>query len=54
MADFTGVPEKVKFIHTMAGYKKLKNIEIQLSDRLQIDHPEYYYRINRLLKDCLI
>jgi hypothetical protein len=54
MADFTGVPQKVKFIHTMAGYKKLRNIEVQLRDRLQIDHPEYYYRINRLLNNCLI
>lgn len=54
MADFTGVPGKVKFIHTMAGYKKMKNIEIQLRDRLQIDHPEYYYRIDRLLHNCLI
>lgn len=54
MADFTDVPGKSTFIHTMGGYKKLKNIEIQLRDRLQIDHPEYYYHINRLLNHCLI
>jgi len=54
VAEFTGVPGKVKYIHTMAGYKKLKHVEDQLRDRLQIDYPEYYYRINKLLRGCLI
>lgn len=54
MADFTGVPEKVKYIHTMAGYKKMKHIEDQLKDRLIFDYPEHYYRINKLLNDCII
>lgn len=54
MADFTGVPAKVRYIHTMAGYKKLKHIEDQLRDRLQLEYPEHYFRINDLLRRCLI
>ncbi len=43
-------PEKVKFIHPLAGTKKLKKIENSIEQRLRLLYPEYYFRINELCR----
>lgn len=48
--DFTGVPEKIKYMHLYAGHKKVKLYLDGLEYRLQKDHPAYYYKIINLLK----
>lgn len=47
--DFYGVPDRVKYIHTVAGFKRNKYIGDLLAFRLQKDYPEYYFRILNLL-----
>jgi hypothetical protein len=48
-ADYTGVPDKTKYIHTPGAFKQLKYIADSLEYRLHKDHPDYYSRIMHLL-----
>lgn len=52
--DFKGVPTKSPFLHLLYTHKqKQKNCEA-LASRLRKDYPEYYYRIEYLLKNQII
>jgi uncharacterized protein DUF6734 len=50
IADFTGVPGRMKFIHPVGSYKRRPEIAEHLANRLRKDHYEYYYRILNSLK----
>jgi hypothetical protein len=50
IADFTGVPDKIKYIHTCGALKHDKHIVDALEYRLQADYPEVYYNINNLIR----
>ena len=50
LADFTGLPSKTNYIHTVGVYKRMKYIGDLLAMRLQLDYPEYYYRILNLIR----
>lgn len=49
-ADYTGIPERTKFIHTPGALKRYKYLTQALEFRLQYDYPEYYYRIINLIR----
>lgn len=49
IADFTGVPDRVKYIHAIGFYKQGQLTCDFLELKLQQDYPDYYYRIKRLL-----
>jgi hypothetical protein len=49
--DFTGVPSNNKYIHMCAGNKRITFMLQNLEGRLLLDHPEYYFRIMRLMKE---
>jgi len=49
IADYTGVPCRTKYIHTIGALKKEKHIAHSLEYRLQHDYPCYYYHILDLL-----
>ncbi|MGF6849009.1 hypothetical protein QFZ51_004244 [Chitinophaga sp. W3I9] len=48
--DFTGVPERTRFIHTIGVLKKSWFTLDALEFRLRQDHPQYYQKINHLIK----
>lgn len=50
LADFSGVPAKIDYIHTVGVYKRMKYIGDLLAKRLQSDYPEYYYKILNLIR----
>lgn len=50
LADFTGVPQKTKYIHTVGVYKRMPYMGELLAYRLQTDYPEYYYKILNLIR----
>lgn len=50
LADFTGLPGKCKYIHTVGVYKRIKYIGDLLAYRLLTDYPEYYYKILNLIR----
>jgi hypothetical protein len=50
ITDYTGIPNKTKFIHTIGALKKDKHITDALEYRLQTDYPAYYYRILGLVR----
>jgi hypothetical protein len=53
-ADFTGVPANTRYIHTITGYKKRREIGDLLEFKLKTEHPHHYYRvINLLTNHCL-
>jgi len=54
LSEFTSLPNKSKFIHTVGVYKRMEYIGEQLAFRLLEDHPDYYYKIVRLLRTNLI
>jgi len=54
LAELLGAPKKTKFVHTVGAYKRQKQIGDLVAFRMQMDHPEYYYRIIRLLRSYQI
>ena len=50
ISDFTRVPSKVKYIHTIGKLKKSRYIIEAMEDRLAMDYPEHYFRIMNLLR----
>ena len=50
LAEFTGVPEKVRYIHPVGTYKKMPEIGRHVANRLRADYPGYYYKIENLLR----
>jgi hypothetical protein len=50
LADFTSLPDKGKYIHTVGHYKGIQYIGDLLEHRLLTDHPDYYYRIMNLIR----
>ena len=50
LAEFTSLPVKTRFVHTVGLYKRLKYAGEMLAFRLLTDHPEYYYRVLNLLR----
>jgi hypothetical protein len=50
LAEFTGLPNKTTYIHTVGVYKKIKYIGDLLAYRLLTDYPEYYYKILNLIR----
>ena len=50
IADFVGVPDKTRYIHTCGALKNDKHIIHALEYRLQTDYPDFYYRINNLVR----
>ncbi len=50
LADFTGLPNKTKYIHTVGIYKSIKYIGDLLEYRLLTDYPDYYYKILNLIR----
>jgi hypothetical protein len=49
LAAFGKVPKDTHFIHLLGPFKKQKNLEIALENRLLLEYPDYYYRIINLL-----
>ncbi|WP_299314971.1 DUF6734 family protein [uncultured Aquimarina sp.] len=54
IADFTGVPEKVKYVHAISGLKASNYIGDLMAFHLRRDHPDYYYKIINKLKEYKI
>jgi hypothetical protein len=54
LANFHLVPQKATYIHTVASYKTNNVICRLLARRLHYEFPEYYYRIEQLVKDNMI
>lgn len=50
LTDFTGVPNRVKYIHTIGDRKKQKQIVESLEYHLLLNYPEYYFKIINLLR----
>jgi hypothetical protein len=50
IVDLTGVPGRNKYIHLYSGYKKVNFYLDNLEYRLQKEHPDYYFRIQNLLR----
>lgn len=50
LAEFTALPDKTKYIHTVGFYKRIKFIGDLLEQRLQTDYPDYYYKIMNLIR----
>lgn len=50
LADFTGVPSRIKYIHPVGNYKRRKETGEHLSERLRMDYPEYFFLIMNLLR----
>lgn len=50
LAEFTGLPGKTHYIHTVGSYKRFKYVGEALADRLLLDYPDYYYKILNLLR----
>jgi hypothetical protein len=50
LCEFTGIPSNLHYIHTIGDYKKRQETHDMLAFRLELEFPEYYYRINNLLK----
>lgn len=48
--DFTEVPHNKQYLHLLGVFKRDKTVCEQMSDRLRLDYPEYYYRIIDLFK----
>lgn len=49
LLEFAGVPGVTKYIHCIGLSKKAEHIGVHLARRLQIDYPDWYYRIQNLL-----
>lgn len=54
LAEFSGVSRYTKFIHVVGQYKKYKQTGENIARRILLDHPEYYFKIDGLLKDLII
>jgi hypothetical protein len=50
LAEFTGIPNKNKYVHTVGLYKRFNYIGDLLAHRLQLDYPGYYYKIVNLIR----
>lgn len=51
---FENVPKNTKFIHIVGGYKKEEKLCKNMANRLRLESPEFYYKINYLLSNNLI
>lgn len=49
-ADYTGIPERIKYIHTPGTLKLERSVAEALEYRVLRDYPEYYYRIMNLIR----
>jgi len=54
LAEFSGVSKKTKFIHVVGKFKKYAQTGENIARRLLLDYPEYYFRIDGLLKKQVI
>jgi hypothetical protein len=54
LANFSGVSKLTKFIHVVGQYKKHVQTGESVARRLLLDFPEYYFRIDGLLKKLII
>jgi len=50
MADFSKVARGKFYVHTISNTKQNEMTCNSLSERLRLEHPEYYYRIEQLAK----
>lgn len=50
LSEFTCLPWKEKYIHTVGVYKRIKYIGELLSFRLRTDYPKSYYKILNLIR----
>lgn len=50
LAEFTGTPGRIKYVHTVGVYKKIKHVADLLACRLLNDYPDFYYRIINLIR----
>jgi hypothetical protein len=50
LADFTALPKKGTYIHTVGVYKRMRYIGDLLAHRLLTDYPDYYYKILNLIR----
>jgi hypothetical protein len=49
LANLTDVPVKRHFVHTVGIYKRMQYIADLVEYRLLSDHPEYYFKIKKLM-----
>jgi hypothetical protein len=54
LSNFFGVPQKKKYVHALGAMKKQHRICEHLADRLLMEYPEYYYRVEELVHDHII
>jgi len=54
LAEFSGVSKITKFIHVVGKYKYFSQTGENIARHLLLDYPEYYFRIEGLLKKLLI
>lgn len=54
LADLTGVPARVKYIHPVGIHKKMNLTGNLVAYQLQKEHPVYYYKIMNLLRTCQV
>jgi len=54
LIDFHLVPSKISFIHPLAAYKKAATVSNGVDLMLRNLHPDYYYRIQKLIGNHLI
>ncbi|MFN7655361.1 MAG: DUF6734 family protein [Cyclobacteriaceae bacterium] len=50
LAELTGVPRRVRYVHTVGVYKRIAYIGDLIANRLLMDYPEYYFKIINLLR----
>jgi len=50
ITDFTGIPNKTKYIHAIGALKRDRHVIDALEYRLQADYPTYYDRIMNLVR----
>lgn len=54
LAELTGVPNRIKYVHPVGAYKRSKYIGELVGHHLLQSYPEYYYNILNLLRTSQI
>jgi hypothetical protein len=49
LAEFSGIPNKVRYVHPIGLYKRRQEIGEHVANRLRLEFPEYYFKIMNLL-----
>lgn len=49
LAEFSGIPSKVQYVHPMGYYKRRQAICERVANRLRLEFPDYYFKIMNLL-----